>query len=202
MANLVRNGFRWVGNRNAPSATEPPIIILPVASAYGTAIPRGYPVTLISDGTLTVAAVTDVVYGIADGVAQYYDGTFIRKGGSLPATTTYGSVIQRQSLLRVIPVRGQLFRATVDDATTGTTLADYIAFVGENVAWVAGTASGDEAGCQLDISGHATTATSAFVWRIENVPDRETQDFSLAGVQLLVSCNLPQDTAGGSTTGT
>lgn len=202
MANLVRNGFRWVGNRNAPSATEPPIIILPVASAYGTAIPRGFPVTLISDGTVTVAAVTDTVYGISDGAAQYYDGVTIRKGGTLPATTTYGSVIQRQSLLRIIPVRGQLFRATVDDAVTATDLAGYIAFVGENVPWVAGTAVNDDAGCQVDISLHATTATSAFVWRIENIPDRESQDFSLAGVQLLVSCNLPQDTAGGSTTGT
>jgi hypothetical protein len=202
MANIARNGFRWVGNKLSPSSTEPPIIILPVASGYATAIPRGYPVTLISDGTLTVAAVTDVVYGISDGAAQYYDGTAVRKGSALPVSTTYGSVLARQSLLRVIPIRGQLFRATVDDAVTGTTLADYIAFVGENLPWVAGTATGDEAGCQLDISLHATTATSAFVWRIENIPDRELQDFASTGVSLLVSCNLPQDTAGGSTTGT
>ena len=202
MANFSKNGFRWVANRSAPTAVEPPVIILPVASAYGTAIPRGYPITLISDGTVTVAAVTDVVYGISDGAAQYYDGSFIRKGAALPATTTYGSVIQRQSLLRIIPVRNQLFRANVDENTTATLLSDYIAFVGENVPWVAGTTVGDEAGCQLDISLHATTATSAFVWRIENIPDRETQDFTATGVSLLISCNLPQDTAGGSTTGT
>lgn len=202
MANISRNGFRWVGNKLSPSSTEPPIVILPVASAYATAIPRGYPVTLLNDGTVTVAAVTDTVYGIADGVAQYYDGSVLRKGGMLPASTTYSSNIGRQSLLRIIPVRGQLFRATVDDAVTATTLAGYIAFVGENVPWVAGTTVGDEAGCQLDISLHATTATAAFVWRIENIPDRELQDFASSGVSLLVSCNLPQDTAGGSTTGT
>ena len=202
MANIARNGFRWVGNKYAPSATEPPIIIMPVATGYGTAIPRGYPVTLLSDGTITVAAVTDTVFGIADGVAQYYDGSAIRKGTALPASTAYSTNISRQSLVRVIPVRGQLFRATVDDAVTATDLAGYIAFVGENVPWVAGTATQDEAGCQLDISLHAITATAAFVWRIENIPDRELQDFASTGVSLLVSCNLPQDTAGGSTTGT
>jgi hypothetical protein len=34
------------------------------------------------------------------------------------------------------------------------------------------------------------------------VPDRELQDFGSAGVSLLVSFNLIQDTASGSTTGT
>lgn len=200
--NQNKNGFRWVGSRTNPNAHSPPIMILPVADAYGTAIPRGYPVTMISDGTMTVAAVTDVVYGISDGVAQYYDGTVVRAGNVLPASTTYGTVLSRQSKLRVIPVRGQLFRVNCDDGTTATTQAGYEAFVGENLPWVAGTATSGEAGCQVDISLHATTATSAFVWRIENVPDKETQDFSSTLVSLLVSCNLPQDTAGGSTTGT
>jgi hypothetical protein len=199
MPNLVRNGFRWVQNRNAPSTTEPPIMILPVASAFAVTLTRGYPVKVIADGTIEDADPGDAIYGIFDGAAQYYDGSTIRKGGSLPVST-YGSVIQRQSLARVIPVRGQLFRATVDDATTATTLAAYLAFVQENVEWVAGTAVGDEAGCQLDISGHNTTNTLSV--RIENVPDRELQDFGSAGVSLLVSFNLIQDTASGSTTGT
>lgn len=199
MANISRNGFRWVGNALSPSSTEPPIVVLPVASAYGTAIPRGIPVKLVSTGMIEVAASNDPIYGISDGVAQYYDGSVIRKGGSLPASTTYGSVIQRQSLLRVIPVRGQLFRIPVDENTTATTLAAYLAFVGENVDWAVGTASGDEAGCQLDISTHATTAEDC---RIENVPDRELQDFASTGVSLVVSFNLIQSTGSGSTTGT
>jgi hypothetical protein len=73
--NQNKNGFLWVGNKYAPLSTNPPIVILPVASAYATAIPRGHPVTLISDGTVTVSAeATDVVYGISDGAAQYYVG--------------------------------------------------------------------------------------------------------------------------------
>lgn len=204
MANTQnKNGFRWVGSRVNPNQHSPAITILPVASAYGTEIPRGHPVVLLSDGTLTVAAeATDVIYGISDGAAQYYDGTAIRAGNTLPASTTYGSVSQRQSRLRVIRVAGQLFRCNCDEATTATTQAAYEAFVGENVEWNAGTTANGESGAQLDISTHATTATAAFAWRIENVPDKETQDFSSTLVSLLVSCNLPQDTAGGSTTGT
>jgi hypothetical protein len=111
-------------------------------------------------------------------------------------------VLSRQSRLRIIPVRGQLFRATCDENTTATTQAAYEAFVGENCEWNAGTAANGDSGAQLDISTHATTATAAFVWRIENIPDKETQDFSGTLVSLVVSANLPQDTAGGSTTGT
>lgn len=199
MANLVRNGFRWVQNKYAPSTSEPPVMILPVASAFNVVLTRGLPVKLISDGTIEDADPGDAVYGIFDGAAQYYDGTFIRKGGSLPVST-YGSVIQRQSLARVIPVRGQLFRATADDATTFTTLATYIACVGENVEWIAGTAVGDESAAVLDISGHAVTNTLSV--RIENIPDRETQDFSATGVSLLVSWNLIQDTGSGAILGT
>lgn len=200
MANNAKNGFRWVGNRYAPSETSPPIVLLPVADDFAVTLRRGYPVKLIADGTIEDADPGDAIYGIFDGAAQYYDGSAIRKGGSLPASTSYDTNISRQSLARVIPVRGQKFRVTVDDAVTATTLAGYIAFVGENVEWVAGTPVGDEAGCQVDISGHATTNTLSV--RIENVPDRELQDFASAGVQLVVSFNLIQDTASGSTTGT
>jgi hypothetical protein len=175
-------------------------MILPVADDFAVKLTRGYPVKLISDGTIEDADPGDAVYGIFDGAAQYYDGNFIRGGGSIPASTSYDTNLARQSLARVIPVRGQLFRASADDNTTATTLAGYLAFIGENVEWAAGTAVNDEAGCQLDISEHATTNTLSV--RIENVPDRELQDFTATGVSLLVSFNLIQDTASGSTTGT
>jgi hypothetical protein len=199
MANIYHNGFRWIQNRNAPGC-PPPIMILPVADDFAVKLTRGYPVKLISDGTIEDADPGDAVYGITDGVEQYYDGTVMRAGTALPAATSYDTVTGRQSRVRVIPVRGQLFRATVDENTTATTLAGYQAFVGENVEWAAGTASGDEAGCQLDISGHATTNSLSV--KIEAIPDKETQDFTSTGVSLIVSFNLIQDTASGSTTGT
>ena len=199
--NQNKNGFHWVGNKYAPGAKEPPIMIYPVADDYATAIPRGYPVALASDGTITVASTgNNVVFGISDGTEQYWDGSVLRSGNVLPASTSYDTVVARQSRLRVIPVRGQLFRINCDDNTTATTQAAYEAFVGENVDWTAGTAVNGDAGCQIDISGHATTATLPV--RIENVPDKETQDFSGTLVSLLVSFNLIQDTASGATLGT
>lgn len=198
MANVSHNGFRWVFNKQSPGA-PPPIRVMPVATGYATAIPRGIPVKVVSDGTIEVAASNDAIFGISDGVEQYYDGTVVRSGTALPASTAWGTNISRQSRVRVIPVRGQIFAIPVDENTTATTLTGYQAFVQENVDWAVGTASGDEAGCQLDISTHATTAEDC---RIEDVPNRETQDFTSTGVVLHVSFNLIQDTASGSTTGT
>jgi hypothetical protein len=200
MANSYKGGFRWARSKSGPGqGVNPPVNILPVATAYGTVIYRGGAVKLLSDGTIAAAAAGDTIYGIADGAAQYFDGTVVRSGGKLPVSS-WGTNISRQSLLRVIPVRDQIFLAAGDDATTGTTLAAYQAFVGENVEWVAGTAVGDESGDLLDISTHATTNTLSV--RIEGISNPQLTDFTSTGVTLEVSFNLIQDTGSGSTTGT
>lgn len=200
MGNISHNGFRWAGNKVSPSAAIPTVIILPVANNYATTLSRGDPVKVISDGTCQLAAAGDTVYGVMDSVKQYYDGTVVRSGSKLPANTVWGTNNSRQSQIRVIPARGSLWRVTVNDNTTATTQAAYEAFVQENVEMVAGTASGDESGYQANISTHATTNTLSL--RIENIPDKELTDFTSTGVSLLVSFNLIQDTASGSTTGT
>lgn len=200
MANSFKGGFRWARSKTGPGQNvNRPIMILPVASAYGTVLYRGGAVKLLNDGTIAACAAGDTVYGIFDGAAQYYDGTVVRSGGKLPVST-WGSNISRQSLARVIPVRDQIFLAAGDDATTGTTLAAYQAFVQENVEWVAGTAVGDESGDLLDISTHATTNTLSV--RIEGISNPQLTDFTSTGVTLEVSFNLIQDTGSGSTTGT
>jgi hypothetical protein len=199
MANMARGGFRWRYNKLAPNSVSEPVDILPVASAYGTVLYRGDPVKLASTGTVVAAAAGDRVIGVFDGAERYWDGTVIRKGGSLPVST-YGSNLSRQSLARVIPVRGQVFEVDADDAVTFTTQATYQAAVGENCEWVAGTPVGDQSGAQLDISTHATTNTLSL--RIVNVPNQDGQDFAATGVKLHVEWNLSQDTAAGTTTGT
>lgn len=198
MANYgSHGGFRWVQNRLAPGA-PPPIVVRPVADAYGTKLCRGAPVKQETDGTMSLAATNANVFGIVDGVEQYYDGTVVRSGTALPASTTYGSNISRQSRVRVIRAAGQVFAVQVDDATTATTLAGYQAFVGENCDLTTGTNVGDESGCQIDISAHGTTAEDC---RIEDIPNRETQDFTSSGVVVHVSFNLVQDVGLVSTTG-
>lgn len=196
MANLARGGFRWKGNKLIPNAVSPPIVVLPVASAYGTVLYRGDAVKLASTGTLQAAAAGDAVYGVFDGAEQYYDGVQIRKGGSLPVST-YGSNLSRQSRARVILARDQIFEIDADEATTATTQAAYEAFVGENAEWVAGTPIGDQSGTQLDISGHATTNTLSV--RILNIPNKENQDFAATGVKLSVEFNLIQDSTASAT---
>lgn len=196
MSNLLRGGFRWVGSKTAPAGTSMPVIILPVASAYGTVLYRGLPVKLVGTGTIQAATPGDAIYGIFDGAEQYYDGTQVRKGASLPVST-YGSNLSRQSKARVIPVRDQFFEIDADDASTFTTQATYQAAVGENAEWVAGTPVGDQSGALLDISGHATTNTLSV--RIENIPNQEEQDFAALGVKLTVTFNLIQDATSSAT---
>jgi len=200
MSNIVRGGARWKRNKHSPDSTDPPIQILPVASAYGTALYRGDFVKVLSDGTIAACSAGDTIYGVVSHVPQYYDGTVVRAGGSLPASTTWGSVIGRESLVAVIPVRGQIFSLCADDGTTAVTQATFESYVQENVEWVAGTHVGDQSGTLADISTHATTNTLSL--RIENIPNKNFQDFTSTGVELEVSVNLVQDVGSGSTTGT
>lgn len=200
MANRRLSGFRWVRSKDNPNAHSPPIVRRVVATGYATAIYTGDAVKVISDGTITACSAGDTIYGVCDGVDQYYDGVVIRRGGSLPASTSWGSNYERRSLVRVIPVRNQIFRMDADDATTFTTAATYEAAIQENCEWVAGTAVNDQSGTLLDISTHATTNTLSL--RIEDVPDPNLQDFASVGVKVDVSFNLIQDTGSGSTTGT
>ena len=199
MANVSHGGFRWKFNKQSPGA-PPPIRILPVATGYATKLCRGAPCKLLSDGSVDLGAPAETIYGVIDGVEQYYDGTVVRSGIALPAATAWGTNVTRQSRVRVILARGQIFEVQADENTTATTLLAYQAFVGENVEFTAGTNVGDESGCQVDISGHATTNT--FSCRIEDIPSKETQDFTSTGVVLHVSFNLIQSEGSGSTTGT
>lgn len=193
-------GFRWVRNKLAPDANTPPRITLPIASAYGTSIPLGSPVKVVAGGGIELAATNDAVYGVFDGMKQVYNSStgFTGPAPAYVATVTWGTVLSRQSLAHVIPVVNQVFRITCDDNTTATTQLAYEAFVGENVDFGAGTASGDRAGHVADISTHATTAEDL---RIVNIPDKSMTDFSATGVEIDVEFNLIQGTQVGSTTG-
>jgi hypothetical protein len=201
MPNLHRKGFRWVGHKNAPSQTNPPIITCPVADDYATVLKIGAPVKRLSTGYIEAASAGDTIFGVFVGSEQYYDSSIgaLRGGPTLPVSS-YDTNASRVSLARVIPVRDQLFEINCDDNTTATTYLGYVAFLHENAEWAAGTAGDEVAGCVLDISTHNTTNTLSV--RIEDIPDRNMQDFSAADVRLVVSFNLIQDTASGTTTGT
>jgi hypothetical protein len=199
MANYQRGGLRWVRSKYNANAHSPPIELKVVATGYGTALYTGDIVKILNDGTISAASAGDTAYGVVDGVEQYYDGSVMKKGGSLPASTTWGTVWERRSLVRVIPARGQIFRMCCDDATTFTTPATYNDSVGENCEWIAGTAVGDQSGTLLDISTNNTTNTLSLT--IQGYPDQNITDFASIYVPVDVTFNLVQDNASGSTTG-
>lgn len=199
MANTARGGFRWRYNKTSPASASEPVIIKPVASAYATVLYRGDPVKELSTGFIAAAAPGDRVIGVFDGAEQYYDGTQVRKGGSLPVST-YGSNLTRQSLARVILAKDQVFEIDADDGVTATTQAAHQAFLGENCEWATGTAVGDQSGAVMDISTHATTNTLSL--RIIDIPNQGQQDFASTAVKYHVEFNLSTDTAPGQTTGT
>lgn len=199
MANPSYGGFRHRGNRLNPRALEPRIEIVPVASAYATAMYKGDPVKRAADGTLQVAAPGDRVFGVFDGAEAYWDGTVLKKGPSIPAGTTYGSVVWRTTLARVILAEGQIFEVDADDGVTATTQAAHEAFLNENCEWATGAPTGENSGAVLDISTHATTNTLSC--RIVDIPNKGLQDFASSRVKYYVVFNLTQNPAPGTTTG-
>lgn len=185
-------GFRWIGSRGT-SIPKPEIYR--VASGYQAApgavncdLNPGDPVIKVSDGTVAIAT-TGVVFGVIIGVEPFYDGTKMVRDDRLPGNTVYGSVLERQSKVLVIPVADQLFECVADENTTATTQAAYTAFIGENVDLVMVPVA-PLATPRLDISTHAVTNTLG--WRIVNLGRGVNIDYTGNFVPLVVTANLPQ----------
>jgi hypothetical protein len=160
----------------------------------------GDPVVRINDGTVTLAAVgNNVVFGIVTSINPFYDSTISALNWAsdyLPGGTTYANQ-QNESIVMVQQVTPNTpFRCIVDDNTTAVLYATYVTYIGENVdfAYNRITSPGTFANPKLDISTHATTNT--LQWRIQDVPRIPGIDFSATNVELIVTCNNPQDIAG------
>lgn len=193
MANTAMGGFRWIGSRNG--SHRPHTEICQVATGYTAAIFKGDPVVRVADGTIWVApANTDPVagagiYGVADGVEQYWDGKVMKGGNYLPASTSWGTVRDRRSLVRVILARDALFEVDADDAVTATTEAAYTALINTNCDHHTGAGGSTVTGISsyaLDIS---TADTVSAGWRIVGLGGRINQDWSSANVKLIVEVN-------------
>lgn len=187
MANVTLGGFRFRAERGKDA---PVIIPMPVASAFGTAIFRGDVLKQVAGGGVEPAAAGDTnLIGISNGVVQYWDGTVVRPGSYLPASTTYGSNLSRQSIISVILFsRDTLLEVDADDGSTATTLAAFQAFYGENcdITATAGSTTTGWSGHCLDISTRVDTAAQ---FRIERVAPLPNQDYASSRVKLLVKPN-------------
>lgn len=194
MANVTQGGFRFKRMKHGPKSYQP--IRGCVLTNNTTAIFTGDAVKRVSTGDWVVAAAGDAIGGICCGVEQYQgtDGVMRKGGAYLPAATTFtgGLGSDTQSVIRVIPALGAIFEVDAN-AATATTLAGWMAFVGENVDLVAtaGNTTTGQSGFTVASAGHAVTNT--LVFRIEDISQRIDVDYSAVGVKLLVSVNLCQD---------
>lgn len=195
--NLAQYGFRW----QYSLASEDPIAFrVRVASGYQASpggvnvdLNVGDPVIMVSDGTVALAAATNPVYGIVDGIGPYYNagiGAMVPGGPALPGGTTYGSNLARQSFIYILPVANQVFEVDADDNVTATTEAAYNALIGENCDITINQVSGDtHAYPLLDISTHVTTSAQC---RIIDIGRQGNTDFAGTRVKLLVTFNKVQ----------
>jgi len=190
-------GFRW---RSALQGNgRPRTFKKRVASAYQASVNPGSvscdlfpgdPVKLVNDGTIALAAAGDSIWGVIAGIVQWWDGYVLQFTDRIPGGTTYGTVLERASIVEVYPVAGQIFEIDCDDAVTATTEAGYTAYIGENCDHVFAPVAADrKANPLLDISTHVATTAQ---WRIEDLSRQVNADYSGAYVKLLVSANEVQ----------
>lgn len=191
-------GFRWARSYNGKECPSP--ILHTVATGYsataGTAstavsLSPGDPVKLVAGGGVELCAAGNGVYGIVTAVAPYYDGTKMVPGTKLPAGTAWGTVEERRSYVYVVPARAGYWEIDVDDKTTATTKAAYVALLG-SIADHALPASGATADPMLDISTFGTTGGGQ--WRIDAISNTvDNRYFDGLYVKLIVRVNESQE---------
>jgi hypothetical protein len=160
------------------------------AAAANCDLGIGDPVRKVSTGYFEMALDGETIWGIVVGIEQYYDGTRILAGGlggKVPGGTAYGTVLDRETRILILPVADIWWSVHVDDKTTATTYAAYIALLGEECDHFS-TVSGGRANPKIDISGHGTGTAG---WQLIDVQDRN-QDFSGSNVRVVVECTEPQ----------
>jgi hypothetical protein len=98
--------------------------------------------------------------------------------------------MERRSILDVIPAAGNYFEIDCDDASTATTYAAYLAFIGEAADHTFDVGTVERAGYanpKLDISTHLNSAGQ---WKIVGVSrTMNNRDFTGLNVKLIVEIN-------------
>jgi hypothetical protein len=202
-------GFRWAQNWNGKPQPQP--IEMAVASggnftvsgdATNLNLNAGDPVKINTDGTVILSGGNEnsqtpgITWGIMVGMGGqgYYNGTRMVRAAVLPSGATYGTNVDRQSKVLVVPCSAGVWEIDVDDNTTATTYLGYQAFIGENAEHQCYPNSQGHVDADLmvnpllNIASHATTSTLA--WRIVGISQSlSNQDYSGKYVKLLVSVN-------------
>lgn len=209
--NQAAYGFRVFRVAGSPTGA-PNVARWPVVSNYSSTTPVGTaacairpgdPVNLLASGMVQHLTISDATptedtmkcLGVCVGIDPVFNtakGQFgaMDRFSSLPTGVVYGTNLERQSNILIVPAEGLEFEADCDDAVTATTLAAYQALVGENCA-ISYTAVAPFATPRIDISTHVATSEQVRIVGIS--PTMLNQDFSGANVKLIVRWNIVQN---------
>lgn len=207
-------GFRLYRASLGNGGGGPVAVPVTVASNYDSTTPVGTAgvgfhvgdvVNQLTDGSVqhvlagdgTTSTITRRPLGVVVGIAPVFNvakGQFgvMDRFNFLPAGVTYGTNLERQSTLLIVPIEGNTFEVDVKGSAVASTLAGFQALVGANVDLVY-TAVAPSAFPTLDsVLANYTTATRQF--RVTGVSQSvANQDFTGANVKLLVTGNMIQN---------
>ncbi len=210
MANPHRYGFRFRKNRWGGDVPE--IHTGTLANGYTPNVTGattcnlniGDPVrrlnsghfALVEPGELDDDDANERVYGIVAGFPQVLIGGGVRPNAFYPTNTVYGTNLQNQTILQIIPAEGCLWE--IDTATTSAsfdTLAEYQAVFGSVCSFsytqINSTTSNPRANPMAVLSFVESTEVRQL--RVEGLGAGASQyDLTLANVPLLVSFNQVQ----------
>lgn len=205
-------GWRWSVSANGRPHPNPIEVIVATGESFdinggasNVGVGPGDIVRLKSTGGIELAEGAEGAggaespYAVVVGVQPYWDAANSRMtyGNVLPSDVAWGTKLERQSKLLVVPVEWGLWEVDCDEATTATTKAAYQAFIGENCDHRHDvTSTNTRPTPRLDISTHNTTNT--LIWRIVGIsPTQDNQDFSGNYVKLIVAANVVQGKSAG-----
>ena len=196
--NAYQYGFRWHSFLHGGTGKPAPVkkrlasglAITANPGAVSVDLNVGDPIKLVNDGTVTLAAAGDSIYGVVCGIGPVdFVGSAVGSAWNtkVPSGTTGTVGGDREIYVHVLPVAGSIFRVVCDDSSTA---AAYIALIEENCDHVfIPDSTNKKAKPALDISTHGTATAG---WRIHDLTRQINQDPSGLYFEVLVTCNEVQ----------
>lgn len=203
-------GFRWATSMNAVSQPKP--IEYAVASAANFTVSGigtnlnlnpGDPVKFNNDGTVSLCGgnensqTSQTALGVVVGFGGqgYFNGTRMVRSPFVPSGVTYGTNVDRQTRVMVVPMSAGIWELDCDDNTTATTFLAYQALIGENCDHRLTPNGAGYVTAQLfanpvlNIASH-NPATTTLSMRIVGISQNfSNQDFSGNYVKMMVQVN-------------
>lgn len=215
MANNTKNyGFRWIGNLYGQGIPKPMLMAVDSAINFNVSgnatnlnLNYGDPVRLTANGTVTLAGgnensqTSQAPWGVVVGFGPvgFFNGTRMVRQNFLQSGCTYGTSVDRQSQVYVVPFSMGYWEIDADDNVTATSYLAYQAFIGENCDHqnypnAQGFVNAQlAANPMLNIASHnpATTTLSMRIYAIS--PNFANQDYTGTNVKLVVGVNKGQE---------